>query len=254
MINANIELTDLCNMQCIMCDQNYRNKQVHNTKPVFFSFENWKKVLNDLKKFNEPIMITPSWAGESLLHPQFNEFMSYAFEQNNNNIIFDDFRFNTNASLLDKETTHIILECANMKNQRKGTFKMIHFSIDAVKRETYKRIKGQDLYEQTLSNILCFIKQREQNNFEYPKITVAMVVMDKNKNEAKEFVEFWKKIFNNPEICYDWPSGERDAIYFRKLSCADYKYAKKIHKETVTGLGLLKKDESKGCILKDDAW
>ncbi len=250
-INVNIELTDHCNLSCIHCIQTLRKEKIHNKEKTFLAFNNWKKILNDLKLFNEPINIIPFWAGEPMLHPRFNEFIRYAFEQNNNNSSFNYFNININGTLLDKKTTQNILCCAGLSNQKKGTFERIHFSLDAVTPETFKKIKGVDLYNQTIQNIVYFIKERNRKKLDYPKISVALIVMDENKHEAEKFLNFWKSILPDAEVCYNWPTKRKDAIYFRKLNHEDYEHAQEIHKQTCFELNLITKEDLKNQISKE---
>ncbi|MGM0608832.1 MAG: radical SAM protein [Candidatus Muiribacteriota bacterium] len=242
-----MELSNSCNFNCIMCDNDEQNKN------SFMSFKTFKNIIDSLDHFKVST-ITPFWLGEPLMNPEFKKMLSYAFDKNKDNRIFTSFTINTNAYFLDNENTNAILENTSRKSMAENTFIRIHFSLDAFSKKTFNKIHKSDSYEKVKNNILNFIQKRNEAGINYPKITVAIIVMEENYQEVASFVEFWKNIFrdNNLDyfVTYDWPCLEKDAIYIRRLDCENQNEAEKMHYNKVKELGLI--SETKECQDKEE--
>ena len=101
----------------------------------FMSWSSWKSIIDGLASFKEEIAISPHWLGEPTLHPEFDRFVKYAFEQNKHGESFSDFKLHTNAVLFSKERSRLLLKL-NPSNGP-SRFRFIHFSIDAYSKESY---------------------------------------------------------------------------------------------------------------------
>ena len=236
-----LEVTDHCNLKCKMCTQANTNEP-HGTPKGFMSLETWKSFINGLKYFEGITTLTPFWVGESLLNPEFLSMLDYAFHKNEVNQLFDTVTINTNGILLDEKGSRKILELSALKNQNESTMRRIHFSLDANSPLTFKIIKGKDYFNVVRNNILKFLKLRGKSKF--PKITIALIVMKENKNEVKDFLEYWthvlKKYNEEIEITWDWPKKMLDTIYIRRLDdWENQAKAEMLHKETIKKLGLI---------------
>lgn len=254
-----LEFTDHCNMRCIMCNQ-FLNKDngPHFMKKGFMSFSLFKKIIDNMKeeriRFNG---ISPSWAGESLLHPEFNQMVRYLFDSNDNNQLFRLFTINTNALNLDKKTTDTLLECADRKNVQKGTMNKITFSLDAVNEETFRRIKQTAGFKRVLNNISYFIERQLELGIRDPKVIFQFIVMEENEHEAKEFLDYWSNYLKDKvckfQVNYDWfPPMVEHTILFTKLNCENPSKAEELHKKVVKHLGLITEEESTKRIIIND--
>ncbi len=240
MLGIEVEFTDFCNLRCEMCDHFLRNGKPHYKNPTFLKFENWKRILKNMKQIRREKNLSVSWLGESMLHPRFNELLKYAFEKNNHNVLFKHFILITNGTLMNKSKIENILYCASLKNQITD-FK-IHISIDAYKKSTYKKIKGKNLLEVVNTNVTNLIERRTKKRLDSPKIILSYVVMKENSYEVKPFYNKWKKIFKRYGISmgveFDWPS--KDGLYFRRLNSDNYKENDARHKWAAAVLGFEK--------------
>lgn len=70
-----IEITNACNLNCPFCIKNKR-------KINYITLDNYKYIINKIKNYTKEIYL--HILGEPLLHPNINEFIEYA---NNNNIL-----------------------------------------------------------------------------------------------------------------------------------------------------------------------
>ncbi|MCK9226016.1 MAG: radical SAM protein, partial [Candidatus Muirbacterium halophilum] len=152
-----IELANCCNYKCIMCDTNMQKNR------SFMQFETFKNIIDSLQNFRIGT-ITPFWLGEPLMNPDFDKMIDYAFEQNENNNSFISFTINTNGSLFDKKKTQTILKNSALDNMNENTFIRVHFSIDSIVEETYKKIHRAGSSENVINNILYFLKERKKSN------------------------------------------------------------------------------------------
>ncbi|MBL7147677.1 MAG: SPASM domain-containing protein [Nanoarchaeota archaeon] len=260
-IHLMLEFTDHCNFQCIMCNQSLNeNNEPHFMKKGFMSFKLFKKIIDDMKaegiKFNG---ISPSWAGESLLHPRFNDMIKYLFDSNENNKLFKLFTINTNAMNLNKVTTDTILECASKKNMEQGTFNKITFSLDAINKDTFKKIKQRTGLKIALNNIDYFVNKQLELGIQDPKAIFQFIVMEENKYEAQEFLDYWSNYLKDKgckfQVNYDWfPPLVDHTILFTKLNCQNPKKAEELHKKVVKQLGLITEDKNKSRIIINDQY
>lgn len=85
-----IEITNVCNLNCPFCPPHKRENR-------FMSFDEFKLILKKVKPYSEYIYLHVK--GEPLLHPDFDKFSKYAYEEG--------FKINltTNGTLLKKHTS-----------------------------------------------------------------------------------------------------------------------------------------------------
>lgn len=224
-----------------MCSQAHRT-EAHGVPKKFMAWEIWQKSLQNLKSFSQEVHLCPHWLGEPTLHPEFERFLEYAFQENTGNTLFRKFKLHTNGVLFAPKRGSLLLDLAQSKNQAPDTFNFVHFSVDAFSPEAYKKVKGADHQSRVFRNIQEFLAEREQRGVEYPKITIAFVIQDFNASEAITFRDFWYKEWGkyglSLEIFTDWPSKECDNLYFRRLNCGEQEKSDRLFAETIEKLGL----------------
>ncbi len=247
-INLNLELTDLCNIKCRMCGQ-ADNPKVHNLQPnSFMKWDVWKASIDALEHYTDEVSLCPHWLGEPTLHPEFDRFVRYAFEQNEGNRLFRHFKLHTNGSLLSDERIETLLECANLDTMADDTFRFVHFSVDAFTPAVYEQIKKFDYGARVYRNIVRLIEQREARGLKWPYVTNAFIVMPENQHEAGWYLDYWRTTFERLgvewTIFYDWPDRTVDNVYYRRLHQADQAAADRLHRIVLDRLGVLGMDEA----------
>ncbi|MEE2827706.1 MAG: radical SAM protein [Myxococcota bacterium] len=245
-INLNLELTDLCNIKCRMCGQAH-NPKVHNLQPnSFMKWEVWKASIDSLADYEDEVSLCPHWLGEPCLHPDFDRFIRYAFDNNKDNRLFRHFKLHTNGSLLNDERIETLLHCANRKDMAEDTFRFVHFSVDAYSPGVYHEIKKYDYGERVYRNILRLLQKREEGGHQLPRVTNAFIVMPENQHEARWFLDYWTRQFEllslDFDVVYDWPQRVKDNLYFRRLHQADQAAADRLHRIVLDDLDLLPLD------------
>ena len=176
--------------------------------------------------------------------------LEYAFEHNTNNRLFDSVTINTNGVLLTKSSSKRLLRLATLTNQHPSTLRRLHFSVDAIKPETFEAMKGKRLLNRVTENILTFLELRQRQGTVYPNVTLALVVCEQNKDEAGEFLKHWlgvlKRYRTEVEVTHDWPRTRLDTVYIRRLDdWQNQESAERLHKRVVEQLGIVAHTEGR---------
>ncbi|TCP70209.1 radical SAM protein [Baia soyae] len=69
---------------------------------AFMTWDLWKKIVDECSQ-QEDVILEPSWAGESMLHPQFQEFMAYATTK-----LGERIRLTTNGTLISEQNIELL--------------------------------------------------------------------------------------------------------------------------------------------------
>lgn len=170
-ISLQIEVTNRCNLSCVTC---YRKKMKRPLGDMSLSL--FKKIIDQTKGYIETILL--SHMGEPLLHPDIIEMIRYCKQYNLQVIIF------TNITLLDKSKSLALINAG---------LDMLVFSIDAISKKTYEKIKKGAHYEEVMQNIETFLKIRSKLK-KGPFTQLSFICFNRNKNEIKEFLNIKKKI------------------------------------------------------------
>ena len=169
-----IEVTNDCNLKCIMCPRTSNMKR----KIGYMDFDLFKKIVDK----SETLSIHFSGLGEPLLHPQIKEMFAYAKDKGLEVGLW------TNGLNLDEELSTDIIE--------KEFLDYIIFGLDAATKETYAKVKGVDAFDKVVGNITRFLELKKEILKEKPKsymarrplVGVQIVKMKENDKEIEEFM------------------------------------------------------------------
>lgn len=178
---ASFELTHRCNLKCIHCcidaDGIVSDKRDLTTKQV-------KEVLDKLIQWNpERIMLS---GGEPMVRKDFFEILGYLKENYSGDIVLS-----TNGILINEANVNLL-----SKN-----LDQIDISLDGVDEQTCSIVRGPGVFNKVLNSI----KLLKNTGFE--KITVSMVVGNKNQYLENRFNELNKKLGTKPIIRQFDPIG-----------------------------------------------
>ncbi len=157
-----------CNQKCIMCNPGGRHP--HDVIP----FEEFKHIFDQIKPYAEHITLL---GGEPLLYPWINEIIDLLAQHNIAVTI------NTNATMLNEELIEKLLTLHELH---------LKFSIDAISREMYLKIRGTDKFEKVINSLLRFSKL--SRGMSHIKQILVYVVMKENMGEVLPFIEFAKTL------------------------------------------------------------
>ena len=191
-----VDITDKCILNCIMCDQ---PKNVHN---VFMDWEVWKRLVDDMDETsNNFFSFTLSVRGESMLHPMFSKFLEYLFnKKRKNNRIFRNFYIHTNANLMDEEKRCTIIQCAKLLKE--PDFFKITCSLDAISQKIYESIRIGGNFQVAVRNVRELIKLKFQQRAERLAVDLQFIVMQENFREVEGFAEYWGSVFKKNNLSY----------------------------------------------------
>ena len=245
-----VEFTDFCNEKCGYCKQ-ADFKTIHGEMPKrFLQFDQLIRLVEGLK--NNKLKVTalhPIWIGESLLHPQIAEMLSYLFIQNKQYNLFRGFVLNTNATLMSPQISDILMDHACYVQEHAGEYHYfrVHFSLDTIREETYSKIRQVPgkLLDQAMRNIDYILQQRRRLNLVVPNFTFAFIVLNENFGEAEEFLEFWSRKLGDSGVLFEvtshWPTAvDKDSIYFRRCEGGFPPNVAELYEQVTTRLGLSK--------------
>jgi len=174
-LNVDIEVTEACNLKCIMC--------VHGTTgvPVTGRIDmDFAKNMVDQAAKGGARSVKFNWRGEPALHTGLEELVAYAKAKG-----ILEVQINTNGIPYTKERINDLIDA--------GLDRVI-FSMDGATKETYESIRVGADFDRLMSNIRTFHELREAKGRRKPFIRIQMVRMKDNQDEVDKFIEMWQGI------------------------------------------------------------
>lgn len=195
------EVTDFCNLNCIMCSHRYVPGP-HKSVKGFMKPELFRRILFDLPPRKVPWTIKLFWLGEPLLHPQFDAFLVTALEYIDRvdpNACVD---IHTNAVCLGRFEKEILDAGPRLP--------YLTCSLDALRDETYQKIRqGKARIGEVNRNIVNFLKSRKDRNQKSPQVILQFILMQENFSEAFPFIQCWNELLRTY-------GNEADRIYIKR--------------------------------------
>jgi len=137
----------------------------------------FKKIIDEISTYND-IALVPFFRGESLLHPEFIEMMTYVKEKD-----ISPVQLTTNATTLTEDIAQALIDIE---------LDFISFSVDSIDHDIYSNIrKGADL-QNVLNNIEKFSEIKRKRGQDKPEIQVSVVKTESTNDSIDEFVDFWQ--------------------------------------------------------------
>ncbi|HOO71659.1 MAG TPA: SPASM domain-containing protein [Spirochaetota bacterium] len=173
----NIELTNRCPMSCVMCPRTKHMTREQGT----MEFRLFKKTVDELLNANpEYIRNRVVWLhhfGESLLHPEFDRFITYAREQGLNTGL------SLNPIMLDEKRSLKLLEASPH---------ILYISLDGHDDDSFFAIRGmKDAYETSKIRLEDFLRVKNENK---SPVTVILSMINFSLNEAsvQDVRQYWE--------------------------------------------------------------
>jgi len=162
-----IELTNNCNLKCLMCPT---GTKMLKRNQGFMKPEVFYKILDEVKQFNTPLRLS-RW-GEPLLHP---EIINYVTEIKKMNILC---HINTNGSLLTEEMISFFI---------KLPLDSIKISFQGIDRKSYAEMRNKDNFEFLINTLKHLYRKRGDNVLPY--ISASTTITYEKKDQVKRFKE-----------------------------------------------------------------
>lgn len=146
----NLEPTLVCNLKCFMCPtHNEASKAMDLRSKGHMDFALYEKIMAECAAEGPVLVLNLHKDGESLLHPRFTDMIALAKDSGAAELV----HFNTNATFKDDRLIDRILEAGADD---------ITMSVDAVRPETFLKVKGKDLLHVVEANVEKFLKRRDE--------------------------------------------------------------------------------------------
>jgi len=169
-----IELTNVCNADCIMCPRGTMDRRIQN-----MAFEILEKIVKDCQ--GQPVKkINLFWMGDSPCHPRFVEYLRYARK----NLPGVKLYLSTNAGLLFEEKSRAIID--------EQLLDVINFDIDGFTKETYEAIRRDVKFDAVMKHTHFFVNYRKEKRARKPQTRVTIIKMKPTAAEIPAFVQYWK--------------------------------------------------------------
>lgn len=169
-----VELTNRCNLNCSFCP-----RHIVDMNTGFISPELFYKIVDEAKN-NLPVGMVFFFRGESLLHPQLTEFISYAKEAG-----LAPLQLASNGLELDEQIAQKIIESG---------LDFISFSLDTNNDEIYSKSRQYGDLKKSRENVIKFcnkVAERRANGLHAPEVQVSTVDVEEYRSEQKDFIDFW---------------------------------------------------------------
>lgn len=184
----NIEPTLNCNLRCFMCPAHNEGSRGRMRRARgFMDWGLFTRLMDECAAEGSVLVLNMHKDGESTLHPRFADMLAYARQKNAAKVI----HFNTNASFDDPGLVDAIL---------KSGVDDISLSIDAFEPETFRKVKGRDLFGRVLANCHAFFERRAALGLDRPFIRAKMLGAPDLAGEFDRFAEYWGPIADEVQV------------------------------------------------------
>jgi sulfatase maturation enzyme AslB (radical SAM superfamily) len=190
-----IEVTNACNLNCVMCPTQRRDIKRHNPD-VFISLTLFKRLVDEIACLAPDTDVWLHKDGEPLLHPQILEMIEYSSSKLTN------VRLSTNGTLLTDRISRRLLTSG---------LKSVRVSLDGISKETYERVRkqlpdnpyahsenpvGYDRVMENLGN-LCRLKGEIKSKVD---IGVRITKFETTEPEIEGFKRYWAERVDTVEV------------------------------------------------------
>ena len=166
-----IELTDVCNLDCVMCDREGMTR-----KSGYMSMELFKRIVDNAARIGVPTLKLNRF-GESLLHPELIEMIRYTKKKG-----IPWVYFTSNGTLLTPEKSRELIDSG---------LDSITFSFDGATKKTYEKIRVNARYEQVRDNIMNLIRMRNEMGRKKPRVVINTILSKDTEDEIFDVFRLW---------------------------------------------------------------
>lgn len=169
-----IDNCNACNLQCTMCD--HINIRKHR-KIQLMEISLYRKTIDEIAIENPNARVWQIFFGDPFMCHDIGNRIRYAKEKGLTDVVL-----NSNGVKMNTERARRVIEAG---------LDAMYVGIDAVKPETYEKIRKGGDYGRAVKNVIAYQKLLKEIGKEHQKLYVQFVVSDENEKEADEFIQFW---------------------------------------------------------------
>lgn len=173
-IFVNIETTNACNADCLMCPHKIMKRKIGAMDMEIFK-KITDSVVNSEFEINQFVL---SGFGEPFLDKLIFDRIKYIKSKGKYYT-----KLFTNASLMDEEKSKKIIDSG---------IDELQISFNAISRKVYEKVMGKINFEESMKNINTLINLRKGIKTETLKIVLSCMKLEENKEEVSKVRFFWK--------------------------------------------------------------
>ncbi len=213
-----VELTNRCSLACVHCSVSEGKAHPHHRTSGYLAPELFESLVDDLvevgARFDTLILF---WLGEPLIHPHFRLLWRHALRAAAEHGTFGQVEVHTNGTHLSEARIRTALNAASVRQHW-------HFSLDALDRQTYHRVKGMDRFDKVQDNVAAFIREKGRTGAPWPRPVFQFIVGSNNVAEAAPFRAHWEGVCRDAGVpvvaaAGHVPPGDEAVVFFRQLDC-----------------------------------
>ncbi len=174
-----LEITNNCNLACIMCPRPNMERYVGSME-----FDLFKKIIDQAKEYVDLLYIAGG-LGEPTMHKKLEEMIAYA------RIAGVRVGISTNATLLNPKICQTIFSAKP---------DLILLSLDGASKEIHEKIRVGSDFEETMSMLEYFLREKQRKNIKQIYTIVQMIYMSENQIEKDRFRMKWYRYKGINEI------------------------------------------------------
>ncbi len=180
-----VETTNHCNLDCVMCPRPLMKRQ-----KGFMDVALFEKIVKEAEDFTSIVWL--HLFGEPLLHPELDRIIECCHAHGL------QAGLSTNCMLLNEDISRKLLES--------GLDQMI-MSLDGATEQTYKKLRKNGDFEQSVGNAMRFLDLKAQGGFKKPVVSVQVIRMKETDEELDAYRRQWqgRRVHINIKRLNTWP-------------------------------------------------
>jgi MoaA/NifB/PqqE/SkfB family radical SAM enzyme len=173
-----MDITEVCNLACVHCPHP-AFKQSDQYAARYIDPELNEKMIDEVRQHGQGLTQYIRYAsnGEPLVHPKAYDMVEDAVRRSG---VF--VTLTTNGTIMNEKRTQKLLS---------GGVHLIDVSIDALRPETYAKIRVNGDLNITRANVLRLLKWVEESKAS-TKVVVSLVEQPDNQDEIADFERYWR--------------------------------------------------------------
>lgn len=171
----NIEPTNICNFDCSFCPIKKTNRP-----KGFMELKLYRKIIDRISQEKKLKVLWLNKDGEPLLHPKIDWMVDYSKKKK----VADRIEIYTNGSLLNDKMAKKLI---------KAKLDSLVVSLDATSRESFKKLKKKDAYDQVVANIHQFLQIRSRFKAKKPLLSLKMIDLGEPR-QVDKFRKLWEGV------------------------------------------------------------
>jgi radical SAM protein with 4Fe4S-binding SPASM domain len=175
-----IELTNRCNLKCIMCDRDSMTREQGQMDMALF-----RQIIDNASRIRVP-EVKLNRFGEPFLNPSLVEMVKYAKAKGIPRVYFT-----TNATLMTEEKAKAIVEAG---------LDAITCSVDGATAETYQKVRGIPHFEKITRNVERLAEIKASLGRSNPVIVLNTILMKETEPEILSVFRRWEGIVDRVNV------------------------------------------------------